>query len=82
MRPASERDVLEFAGTVVAIRRGFYEVDCTAGALRRQVLCTLGGRLSQNHIRITVGDAVAVEVSPYDLSRGRITFRGQKETKR
>jgi translation initiation factor IF-1 len=39
------------------------------------VLATLGGKLRQNHIRILPGDQVIVEVSPYDLSRGRISWR-------
>jgi len=39
------------------------------------VLARIGGKLDRNHIRITVGDRVIVEVSPYDLNRGRITYR-------
>lgn len=39
------------------------------------VLCTLSGRLRQNHIHILLGDRVKVEVSPYDMSRGRISWR-------
>jgi translation initiation factor IF-1 len=76
VRPAAERDCLEFTGAVREVRRGVYVVDCTAGALRREgVLCMLGGRLSVHHIRIVPGDQVTVEVSPYDLSRGRIVRR-------
>lgn len=41
------------------------------------VLCTLAGKLRQNRIRVLLGDAVAVEVSPYDTSKGRITWRGK-----
>lgn len=78
MRSAEERDVLEFIGVVVRVARGHYIVDAVAGALRREVLCTLSGRLQQNHIKITPGDSVTLEVSPYDLRRGRITYRGQR----
>ncbi|MEM9696653.1 MAG: translation initiation factor IF-1 [Myxococcota bacterium] len=39
------------------------------------VLATISGRMRRNYIRITLGDRVSVEVSPYDPSRGRITFR-------
>lgn len=39
------------------------------------VLARIGGKLERNHIRITVGDKVVAEVSPYDLTRGRITYR-------
>jgi translation initiation factor IF-1 len=43
------------------------------------VLSTLGGKMRQHRIRVLAGDYVRVEVSPYDLSRGRITFRHQKK---
>jgi len=39
------------------------------------ILATLGGRLRQNNIRILLGDSVEVEMSPYDLNRGRIVYR-------
>jgi len=39
------------------------------------VLATLSGKLRQNHIMVLPGDVVTVEVSPYDTSRGRITWR-------
>lgn len=39
------------------------------------VLCTLSGRMKTNNINVLLNDKVTVEVSPYDLSRGRITFR-------
>jgi translation initiation factor IF-1 len=39
------------------------------------IIATLGGRLRQHNIRIALGDRVEVAVSPYDLSRGRITYR-------
>ena len=42
------------------------------------VLATLGGKLRQHRIRILAGDIVKLEVSPYDLNRGRITFRYTK----
>lgn len=40
-----------------------------------EVLGHLGGRMRKNYIRVLAGDRVVVELSPYDLSRGRITFR-------
>lgn len=42
---------------------------------KTMVLATLGGKLRQNHIRILPGDEVIVEVSPYDMSRGRVVWR-------
>jgi translation initiation factor IF-1 len=82
VRPAAERDVLEFHGVVREVRRGCYVVDVVAGSLRREALCTLGGRLFKNHIRVLPGDEVTCEVSPYDLRRGRITHRGRTERAR
>lgn len=39
------------------------------------VLCYMGGRLKQNKIKVILGDAVRIEMSPYDLTKGRIVFR-------
>lgn len=41
------------------------------------VLATLSGRLRQNNIRILLGDSVEIEMSPYDLKRGRIVYRNK-----
>lgn len=40
-----------------------------------QIIATLAGRLRQNNIRILAGDSVEIEMSPYDLNRGRIVYR-------
>jgi len=39
------------------------------------ILCYIGGKMRMNRIRLTPGDDVQVEVSPYDLTKGRITYR-------
>ena len=39
------------------------------------VLCSISGKIRMNYIRILPGDKVVVEISPYDLTRGRITYR-------
>jgi translation initiation factor IF-1 len=39
------------------------------------VLCYMGGRLKQNKIKVILGDNVKIEISPYDLTKGRITYR-------
>ena len=41
------------------------------------VLATISGKIRKNFVRILVGDTVKVELSPYDLTRGRITFRNR-----
>jgi translation initiation factor IF-1 len=56
-------DVLPSAMFRVALDNGHY------------VLATIGGKMRQFRIRVLTGDRVKVEVSPYDLTRGRITFR-------
>jgi translation initiation factor IF-1 len=72
----SNRDFLVFEGTVANCSRGgSYTVECATGTFRHTVLAKRGGRLSVHHIRLTDGDRVRVEVSPYDTTRGRITRR-------
>jgi translation initiation factor IF-1 len=43
-----------------------------------EILATLSGKMKMNFIRIMAGDRVSVEMSPYDLTRGRITYRQKK----
>jgi len=52
--------------------RNVFKVMLTNGA---EVQCTLAGRLRMNSIKVLEGDKVTVELSPFDLTRGRITFR-------
>jgi translation initiation factor IF-1 len=68
-------DRLELQGFVdEALPGTLFKVKCDNGLL---VLCTLAGKLRMNRIRILPGDAVTIEVSPYDTSKGRITWRGR-----
>ena len=65
-------DAIEVTGTVVEkFPSGLFSVDCGG----RIVLATLAGKLRMNRIRVLVGDKVSVELSPYDLTKGRISFR-------
>lgn len=76
-------DVIELEGIVIAEARGdLFTVECQLGALRRTVLARRAGRLVQHRIRVLVGDQVTVAVSPYDPTRGRITYRGSKREER
>jgi translation initiation factor IF-1 len=43
--------------------------------VEQRVLCYMGGRLKQHKIKVILGDNVKIEMSPYDLTRGRITYR-------
>ena len=66
-------DTIEVEGTVIdALPNAMFKVKCDNGL---SVLATISGRMRQFYIRILPGDRVTVEVSPYDPSRGRITYR-------
>jgi translation initiation factor IF-1 len=66
-------DMIEVEGEVMEPRsNGFFLVKLPHGA---EVLAHVAGKLRQHWIRVIPGDRVTVELSPYDLTRGRITFR-------
>ena len=44
---------------------------------QHRVMATIGGKLRQNNIRILLGDSVEVEMSPYDMNRGRVVYRNK-----
>lgn len=71
---AEERtDRLALDGVVEEALPGtLFRVKCNTG---NTVVCTLSGKLRINRIRLLPGDSVTIEVSPYDLTRGRITWR-------
>ncbi len=72
----SDRDFLDLEGIVTKCSRGgFYTVEYVSGAHRGTVLAKRSGRLNVHRIRLTEGDRVRLEVSPYDTTRGRITRR-------
>ena len=69
----SKEDVIEVEGTVVeALPNTNFKVELENG---HQILAHISGKLRMNYIRIVPGDKVTVEMSPYDLTRGRITWR-------
>jgi translation initiation factor IF-1 len=69
----AKEDVLEVEGTVLeALPNAMFKVELENG---HRVLATISGKLRQNFIRILPGDKVTVEMSPYDLTKGRITWR-------
>ncbi len=68
-------DVLELEGTVLeALPNAMFKVELPNG---HQILAHISGKLRMNFIRILPGDKVTVELSPYDLTRGRITWRAK-----
>ncbi len=67
-------DILELTGTVDEVLPGnMYRVKIAQASA--PILCYLGGKLKQHKIRIILGDSVKIEVSPYDLTKGRISYR-------
>ena len=68
-----KEELIEVEGAVVeALPNTMFRVEIQEGHI---VLAHLGGKLRKHYIRILPGDKVKVELSPYDLTRGRITFR-------
>ena len=69
----SKADVIELEGTVVeALPNAMFQVKLANGHV---ILAHIFGKLRMNFIRILPGDKVTVEMSPYDLTKGRITWR-------
>ena len=66
-------DVIEFEGTVIdALPNTVFKVQLPNGHI---VTAHISGKLRMNYIRIIEGDTVKLEMSPYDLTKGRITWR-------
>lgn len=78
---AVKEEKVEVAGEVVeAFRSGTYRVALDGGS--HEVLAYTAGKMRKFRIRIVVGDQVRVELSPYDLTRGRIVFRQRNDAPR
>jgi translation initiation factor IF-1 len=71
-----KKDVIEAEGTVTeALPNAMFRVQLDSG---HNVLAHISGKMRMYYIRILLGDRVTVELSPYDLTRGRITYRFKK----
>ena len=71
----AKQDVIEIEGTVVeSLPNTNFKVELENG---HQILAHISGKLRINYIKILPGDKVKVELSPYDLNRGRITWRAK-----
>ena len=71
----AKEDVIEIEGTVIeALPNTNFKVELENG---HQILAHISGKLRMNYIKILPGDKVKVELSPYDLTRGRITWRAK-----
>lgn len=71
----SKQDMIEVDGTVVeALPNATFQVELENG---HKILAHISGKLRMNYIRVLPGDNVKVEMSPYDLTKGRITWRSK-----
>ena len=71
----SKQDMIEIEGIVAeALPNATFRVELENG---HKILAHISGKLRTNYIRILPGDKVTVEMSPYDLTRGRITWRSK-----
>jgi translation initiation factor IF-1 len=71
----AKEEMIELEGTVIeSLPNAMFQVDIGNG---HQILAHISGKLRMNFIRILPGDKVTVQMSPYDLSKGRITWRSK-----
>ena len=71
----AKEDLIELEGKVVeTLPNTTFKVEWENG---HQILATISGKLRMNYIKILTGDKVKVQMSPYDLNRGRITWRAK-----
>lgn len=69
----SKQDVIELEGTVLeALPNAMFKVELENG---HEILAHISGKMRMHYIKILPGDKVTIELSPYDLDRGRITYR-------
>jgi len=73
--PLAKEESIELEGTVVeSLPNAMFRVELSNG---HKILAHISGKMRMHYIRILPGDKVTVEMSPYDLTRGRITYRAK-----
>lgn len=71
----AKEDVIEMQGTILdTLPNTMFKVELENGHV---VIAHISGKMRKNYIRILTGDAVTVEMTPYDLSKGRIIYRAR-----
>ena len=71
----AKQDVIELEGTVLeALPNAMFRVELENG---QKILAHISGKMRMHYIKILPGDKVTVEISPYDLTKGRITWRAK-----
>lgn len=72
---AKKDDIIEFEGEVIdTLPNTLFKVRLDNG---HEIIAHISGKMRKHYIRILTGDRVKVEMTPYDLSKGRITYRGK-----
>ncbi|ELA08820.1 translation initiation factor IF-1 [Moraxella macacae 0408225] len=72
---AKKDDIIEFEGEVIdTLPNTLFKVRLENG---HEIIAHISGKMRKNYIRILTGDKVKVEMTPYDLDKGRITYRGR-----
>lgn len=72
----SKEEVLKFDGQVVdVLPNNMFRVTLETLNHSHEIIAYLSGKMKQNKIKVVIGDKVEVEMTPYDLSKGRISFR-------
>ena len=75
-------NIIEMEGEVKKLLPGtLFDVELKQGDATTMLLCSLAGKLKQHFIKLTVGDKVLLEISKYDTSKGRITYRLKNKTR-
>ena len=68
-----KQDIIEIKGTIEELLpAGTFRVQLESG---QNIIAHLSGKMRMNKIRLSIGDSVRVEMTPYDLTKGRITYR-------
>lgn len=69
----SKQDCIKMEGTVIEdLSNSMFKVELDNNV---EIICTISGKIRQKNIRVMIGDRVQIDMSPYDLSKGRISYR-------
>jgi translation initiation factor IF-1 len=73
---AKDQDVIEVEAVVkAALPNAMFRLEVMMGQNKHEIIGHISGKMRRNYIRITPGDKVLVQLSPYDLTKGRIVYR-------
>jgi translation initiation factor IF-1 len=73
----SKEDLIKLSGVIEEVLPNAMFRVVLDNQQKTKIIATIGGKLRQNNIRILLGDVVDVEMSPYDMTRGRVVYRNK-----